>query len=404
MFIFMRKFLLLLFISFAGFANAQFTQTHHQIIAKNTWYEWQFDFEFSSISFGVFHDQIFKNAQVIVNESPFNIKKDEHSENDSLSFANLIIPQKTAKFIKFYSGEIEGDLFIYLYFAPPLPLKFLPKKKANNCVLPDAVPQSLWRAGLPNPKGIRSTSEVRHLAVHHSAGSNTDTNYINVIRNIYLYHTNQNGWDDIAYNYLISQDGTLFLGRDSMGKGAHDDIIGAHFCAKNTGTMGICLLGNYEEVSLPDKMYSTLKQVLTWKCAKENLLPDDSEIHPKTGTEYLKHVVGHRDGCATECPGDSVYQLLSVMRKEIRNELYNCAPTTNVSKTENQILNIFPNPSNSEIFIQNYNEEQIEITNMLGQKFEVKRVQNLAYDVSQIPNGLYFLNVFSGFQKVIIQH
>ena len=39
------------------------------------------------------------------------------------------------------------------------------------------IPQSEWRAGLPTPSYTRSYHVVKHHIVHHSAGSNTATNY-----------------------------------------------------------------------------------------------------------------------------------------------------------------------------------------------------------------------------------
>ena len=65
--------------------------------------------------------------------------------------------------------------------------------------------------------------------VHHSAGSNTNSNYTQVVRDIYLYHTQVNGcWSDIGYNYLVAQDGSIYNGRDP-GALEQDDVLGRSF-------------------------------------------------------------------------------------------------------------------------------------------------------------------------------
>src|SRR5690606_5894496 len=115
---------------------------------------------------------------------------------------------------------------------------------ANHCSEPQMIDPSHWRAGLPQPKGSPVFTSVNHIIIHHSAGSNLVTDFTNEVRNIYLYHTNVNGWDDIGYNFLIAPNGTIYQGRDGRGIVEKDYVMGAHMCGRNSGTMGICLLGD----------------------------------------------------------------------------------------------------------------------------------------------------------------
>lgn len=194
-------------------------------------------------------------------------------------------------------------------------------RKSNDCLIEfDAIPQSEWRAGLSAPAYTRSFTNVEHVVVHHAAGSNTNTNYTQVVRDIYVYHTEVNGWSDIGYNYLIAQDGTIYEGRDP-GTGEQDNVLGAHFCGKNGGTMGICLLGNFETAVPTASSLESLESLVAFKMDKEGL--DALGQYPHSGGS-LGAIVGHRDGCSTACPGENVYALLEEFRHSVQEQVNSC--------------------------------------------------------------------------------
>ncbi|WP_420317419.1 N-acetylmuramoyl-L-alanine amidase [Ekhidna sp.] len=185
---------------------------------------------------------------------------------------------------------------------------------------PESVSQSVWRNGLPDPNYTRSFHEVFHNVVHHSAGSNSNTDYTQVVRDIYLYHTQVNGWSDIGYNYLIAQDGTLYAGRDP-GSGSQDQVRGAHFCGSNSGTLGVCLLGNYETVTPSSVSIVTLEELLTYQLYNQGREPFQTYNH---SLGNLETIVGHRDGCSTLCPGENVYSLLNNISSAVQENLEDC--------------------------------------------------------------------------------
>ena len=178
---------------------------------------------------------------------------------------------------------------------------------------PSLIPQSQWRSGLPAPSYERTFTNVDLLIVHHSAGSNAATDFVQVVRDIYLYHTEVNGWSDIGYNYLIAQDGTLFAGRDPGG-GNQISVRGAHFCGSNSGTSGICLLGNYETTTPTFDAFNRLTKLLTYTSLEIGLDPVSTATHP-TGIQNT--ISGHRDGCSTLCPGENLYTQLDRLREEV---------------------------------------------------------------------------------------
>ncbi|MEQ9304994.1 MAG: N-acetylmuramoyl-L-alanine amidase [Marinoscillum sp.] len=191
----------------------------------------------------------------------------------------------------------------------------------------DPIPQSEWRSGLEAPSYNRSFTNVEHVIVHHSAGSNTSTNYTQVVRDIYIYHTESNGWSDIGYNYLIAQNGALYAGRDPAG-GDQDNVLGAHFCGSNSSTMGVCLLGNYETAEPNSNTWETLQMVAGYKIQKEGLDPLTASNHPLGN---IGHIAGHRDGCSTACPGQNVYKLLPNLRAETAENLETCGKNLQIS-------------------------------------------------------------------------
>ncbi|MCB0642649.1 MAG: N-acetylmuramoyl-L-alanine amidase, partial [Phaeodactylibacter sp.] len=160
---------------------------------------------------------------------------------------------------------------------------------------------------------------VTHLIVHHSAGSNTSSDWAARVRSIWNGHVNGNGWDDIGYNWLIDPNGVLYQGRG-------ENVLGAHFCGTNGGTMGVCMMGTYTDVLPTPEAINTLKELLAWKACLEDIDPLDFSFHASSGLN-LFHISGHRDGCATECPGELFYNQFDLLRDTVAYHIANdCSP------------------------------------------------------------------------------
>ena len=182
--------------------------------------------------------------------------------------------------------------------------------RTGDCALPAFANRADWcpDGGCdehPNP----TPTDPTHLIVHHSATSNAVTDYDAVVRAIWDFHVNTNGWSDIGYNWLIAPDGTLYAGRG-------DEVIGAHFCGQNTATVGICLLGNYVATAPTPAALETLTRLAAWKLDALGLAASTVAPHVPSGLP-LAHLTGHRDGCATTCPGDSIYVRLPALRTDV---------------------------------------------------------------------------------------
>lgn len=249
------------------------------------------------------------------------LKNDLHNTNPNKDISSLIFLPNTARTIELklnnYIPHSEDE--IHLFF-PKRSISNLPTVRNSEifgdcpCPQPSFKGRDQWcQNGNCPTDNTPIFTEVSHLIVHHTAGSNTSSDWSSVVYSIWNYHVNTNGWDDIGYNWLIDPNGVVYEGRA-------DNIQGAHFCGKNGNTMGICILGTYTDVEPQAASMKTLKRLFAWKACQEDIDPKGISYHPQSDEE-LYVVSGHRDGCATACPGDMLYALIPNLRDSIVNEI-----------------------------------------------------------------------------------
>lgn len=198
--------------------------------------------------------------------------------------------------------------------APTAPAPDGESSLACPCPMPAAIGRDQWCPGgncPPNPSP--STTQVTHLIVHHSAGVNTSGDWAAVVRSYWDFHVNTNGWADIGYNWLIDPDGKMYTGRG-------DNILGAHFCGHNGGTMGVCVMGNFTSITPTTQAIGKLVDLLAWKACNRNIDPFGEAFHNSSGF-VVPNIGGHRDGCATACPGDAFYPMLPGVRQQTFNRI-----------------------------------------------------------------------------------
>jgi hypothetical protein len=231
---------------------------------------------------------------------------------------------------------------VHFYNPGDTPKAPADENEASVLTCPCPVPDYLDRLGWC-PSGNCPTdptpvpTSVTHLIVHHSAGPNSSSDWAAVVRSIWDYHVNSNGWDDIGYNWLIDPNGVLYEGRGN-------DLLGAHFCGTNGATMGVCMMGTYTSVPPSNASLQTLTQLLGWKACDRDIDPEDFSFHNGSGLN-LFNISGHRDGCATACPGDSLYARLPVLRTDVRDYIDSCVPSSIAENAGHQPLLVFPNPA-----------------------------------------------------------
>lgn len=146
-----------------------------------------------------------------------------------------------------------------------------------------------------NPNGVLTyPGDLREwlttVVVHHSALPLTQGP-----REIQALHMDQRGYADIGYHFIIAPDGTIYEGRPI-------GIRGAHVAGYNTGTVGVVLLGNFNETLPPEAQMRSLTRLLSY-----------------LRVEYgVTHLAGHQDfpdqgPQGTECPGAKLEERLPAL-------------------------------------------------------------------------------------------
>jgi hypothetical protein len=147
-----------------------------------------------------------------------------------------------------------------------------------------------WFNPETNPTGVLRYQQpladwLTTVVVHHSA--------LPVERGpaeIQALHMDKAGYADIGYHFVIAIDGTLFEGRPIQLRGAHTEGF-------NTGTVGVVLLGNFENTEPTQEQLQTLNQLVIY-------------LRNRYG---ITHLAGHRDfnPDLTVCPGENLAGLLA---------------------------------------------------------------------------------------------
>ncbi|MFE5602238.1 N-acetylmuramoyl-L-alanine amidase [Streptomyces coelicoflavus] len=165
--------------------------------------------------------------------------------------------------------------------------------------------------------------KVDAVFVHHTAGTNAYdcADSPAVVRAILTYHVETNGWNDIGYNFFVDKCGTVFEGRAG---GVDKPVRGAHTYGFNGYSAGVSLLGDYENGGTPSAAAKqAIADLAAWKLNLHGVDPQaevtltaagDTGVY-ETGEKATLHTIsGHRDGYATLCPGQALYDALPAIR------------------------------------------------------------------------------------------
>ncbi len=276
----------------------------------------------------------------------------------------------------------------------------LAQSAACPCLIPGHVDRLGWNCPDGNTPSCSSPAviPVTHMIVHHSAGSNSLTNWPAVVLSIWNLHTITNGWCDIGYNWLIDPNGVVYEGR-----GGGNNVRGAHFCGTNSGTMGVCMIGTFTNIAPTAAALASLDSLLAWKACDSGLDPASSAFHNFSGLN-LNRISGHRDGCSTECPGSSFYPQLPNIRTQVETLIAQCDITGLTAELPHKSFRLFPNPSTDHLTLSwernLHSIGQIMIVNAAGREVFNSQVPGnealsgtIFLPVSTFSSGLYYLQV-----------
>ncbi|MFC4908813.1 peptidoglycan recognition family protein [Actinomadura gamaensis] len=175
-------------------------------------------------------------------------------------------------------------------------------------------PRADWNARPPRRPATVLDRAPDQIVVHHTASPNSpDTSLSHAYRlsrDIQRFHMRGRGWDDCGQQLTISRGGHIMEGRNRSLQAIRDGklVVGAQALHHNSHTIGIENEGTYTSEDPPDPLWSSLVEVCAWLCVRYDLDPSDA-------------IVGHRDLCATDCPGDRFYARLPELRDAVAESL-----------------------------------------------------------------------------------
>ncbi len=284
--------------------------------------------------------------------------------------------------------------------------------------MPDIIPRSGWWGDLPEqelePDYTPTPIEITHALVHHTVTANEPANPPQVVRQIWDWHVNDNGWLDIGYNFLVDHEGNLYQGRynpDLM----QTDVQGAHAGAANSRSTGIALLGQFEPGASPQpghpraRALDALVKVVSWRFTQREIDPLGQGM---LAGNYLPTISGHRDVSATACPGENLYTLLPDIRHDTRREMGDAEEP--IAEHPFELHQNYPNPFRDETMIAFTADApmrvQIDLYTVSGQKvaeiFEGQVEEGdheIPYRADGLASGVYFYELISGSFRIMRQ-
>lgn len=319
---------------------------------------------------------------------------------DSVIYGNLYFFNSQPKFVKFFvtyenksEKSIIEEIRISIINTGVDNNKNSVVADSKNSAMPSFISRTEWACadGQNSPLWTPQYTNVSHLVVHHTAGSNnTSQNYAATVRSIWSQHTYTNSWGDIGYNFLIDAYGKIYEGR-----AGGNNVIGAH-CGFNSATMGVSVMGTYSSVLPSDTALGSLISMLAWKCNDSKINPFDVLFHASSG-KTINTICGHRDVKSTECPGNAFYTELEVVRSEVNKLLQASVSTKNNIK-------IYPTPIHETLTLDiehiNWKNFTVEITDIYGRlikKEDIKGFEGgkIYLNLFDLKRGMYYLRMLS---------
>ena len=203
------------------------------------------------------------------------------------------------------------------------PVDDLPPRRLSIAGSPPIMTRLSWAAN----ESIRRAAPqyapaVGYALVHHTAGTNSYSRSESaaIVRGIEIYHVKGNGWNDIGYNFLVDKYGQVFEGRYG---GVDKNVVGAHAQGFNTGSVGVAVIGTYNDAAPPVAAQKALANLLAWRLDLAHVDPLSTLMVASGGNPrypvgvpvFLHTISGHRDTGFTTCPGNALYARLGAIAR-----------------------------------------------------------------------------------------
>jgi hypothetical protein len=193
---------------------------------------------------------------------------------------------------------------------------------------PPIIARSVWARSIPLPRVAPAYGAVELAFVHHTENPNgySAGQVPAMLRSIFLFHREVNGWNDIGYNFVIDRFGRVWEARAG---GIDEPVAGAQAGGYNFVSTGVAVLGSYSATPISSAARATLQRLLAWKLALHGT-PASGRVtvrvnpagagyskYPANARVSLRRISGHRDADSTECPGNVLYGQLPAIRARV---------------------------------------------------------------------------------------
>lgn len=137
------------------------------------------------------------------------------------------------------------------------------------------------------PLVARGSTE--RIIIHHTGGADIDA----YAEQIHQWHLDAQ-YAGIGYHFIIRKSGEIERGRPVW-------AIGSHALGANVNSIGIHLSGEFTYNPPTDNQIESCARLIAWLCDEYNIPTD------------RRHILGHRETIATDCPGNVLFNLLEVI-------------------------------------------------------------------------------------------
>ena len=188
-----------------------------------------------------------------------------------------------------------------------------PARSEARTPRPAIFSRAQWGAEESMRNGFAGYGEISAAFVHHTVNSNdySRDDVPAILRGIYAYHTQSQGWSDVGYNFLVDRFGRIWEGRFG---GIWHPVIGAHTLGYNENSFAMAAIGNFELVLPTRRMLRAYRDLFAWKLDRSRVA---GNAYTRIGGVKLRTIGGHRDAGSTACPGRYLYARIPALRAQV---------------------------------------------------------------------------------------
>ncbi len=193
---------------------------------------------------------------------------------------------------------------------------------------PPIIARSAWARGTQLPRRAPGYGRVELAFVHHTDNPNgySAAQVPAMLRAIYEFHRDVNGWNDIGYNFVVDLYGRVWEARAG---GIDEPVLGAQAGGYNLVSTGVAVLGSFSGTPISEPARRALQRLLAWKLALHGVPASGHVVvrcdpagaayskYPANARVRLPRIAGHRDADSTDCPGDALYSELPALRRSV---------------------------------------------------------------------------------------